>query len=170
MKSPRLVLVCCVMASVLAVGACAGPQQTQPTSAPTVGSTPPAAVAAGTPAVRYMADAVQDGHSMAIGISVDGDSVAAYACNGVDDEAWFFGKTRQGAIPLTSKFRDTLSADTRGANLTGTLDMNGVEYPFTALPVSGPAGMYTAAVNNTRASWIVRPDKSVTAVQFDVGT
>jgi len=106
---------------------------------------------------------------MAIGISVDGTSVAAYACNGINDEAWFFGDTKGGAIDLNSKFRDRLQANTTGSELTGELTMNGITYPFTAVPVTGAAGMYTAAVNDTRSSWIVRPDGSVTAVKFDVG-
>jgi ATP-dependent DNA ligase len=32
-----------------------------------------------------------------------------------------------------------------------------------------PAGMYTAALDGSRASWIVRPDGSVTGVQFNGG-
>jgi hypothetical protein len=34
--------------------------------------------------------------------------------------------------------------------------MNDVNYDFTAPPVSSPAGMYTAALDDSRASWIVR--------------
>ena len=49
-----------------------------------------------------------DGKKMAIGISVDGKQITAYACNGVDDEAWFFGNQANGAIDITSKFQDTL--------------------------------------------------------------
>ena len=37
-----------------------------------------------------------DGKTMTIGISVDGDQIAAYACNGTDDEAWFFGNQTDG--------------------------------------------------------------------------
>ena len=47
--------------------------------------------------------------------------------------------------------------------------MNGVTYTFTAAPVSAPAGMYTAELDGVRASWIVRPDGSVTGVQFNGG-
>lgn len=116
---------------------------------------------------RYMADATSaDGAGMAIGISVDGGSVAAYACNGTDDEAWFFGEQSDGAIELTSRMRDTLKAEVDGTGVTGTVTMNGIEFPFTADAVTGLAGMYTADADGVRASWVVRPDGSATGVQF----
>ena len=116
---------------------------------------------------RYMADmSAPDGKTMTIGISVDGSEVAAYACNGTDDEAWFFGEQTEGAIDLKSRFRDTLAADFNGTDLNGQVTMNGVEYVFTAASVTGVAGMYTAESAGTRASWVVRPDGSATGVQF----
>jgi hypothetical protein len=48
--------------------------------------------------------------------------------------------------------------------------MNGVAYKFTAAPVSGAAGMYTADFEGARASWVVRPDGSATGVQFSPAT
>jgi hypothetical protein len=116
-----------------------------------------------------MADMEADGKKMAIGISVDGNQITAYACNGVDDEAWFFGNQANGAIDITSKFKDTLSASFNGTDVTGDLTMNGTKYAFTANSVAAPAGMYTAALDGVRASWIVRPDGSVTGVQFNGG-
>jgi hypothetical protein len=116
-----------------------------------------------------MADMEKDGKKMTIGISVDGNDITAYACNGVDDEAWFFGNQAAGAIDIKNKFRDTLNASFTGSDVKGALTMNGVSYDFTAAPVSAPAGMYTAALDGVRASWIVRPDGSVTGVQFNGG-
>jgi hypothetical protein len=116
-----------------------------------------------------MADTEADGKKMTIGISVDGDKVTAYACNGVDDEAWFFGNQTEGGIDITSKFRDTLNASFDGSDVKGDLTMNGVTYDFTAAPVSAPAGMYTADLDGVRASWIVRPDGTVIGVQFNGG-
>lgn len=116
---------------------------------------------------RYMADmTAADGKTMTIGISVDGPEVAAYACNGTDDEAWFFGNQTDGAIDLKSRFRDTLDAQFDGTDVTGEVTMDGVEYVFTAASVSGVAGMYTAESAGTRASWVVRPDGSAIGVQF----
>ncbi|MBU8811264.1 hypothetical protein KL953_20505 [Mycolicibacterium goodii] len=149
------------------------------TESATSATTTPAATTAATPSeapaplpqsIRYMADMpTPDGKTMSIGISVDGDMVTAYACNGVDDESWFFGNQSDGDIDITSKFRDTLKADMTADDAKGELTMNGVNYTFTAMPVSEPAGMYTAAFEGVRASWIVHPDGSVTGVQFNGG-
>ena len=106
---------------------------------------------------------------MTIGIAVDGAEVAAYACNGTDDEAWFFGNQTDGKIDITSRFRDTLSAEFDGTDVEGDLTMNGVSYEFTAPAVPAPAGMYTAAADGVRASWVVRPDGSAIGVQFNGG-
>jgi hypothetical protein len=110
-----------------------------------------------------------DGKTMSIGISVDGTSIAAYACNGTDDEAWFFGNQADGKIDIKSRFRDTLRANFTGNDVQGDLIMNGVAYKFTAAPVSGVTGMYTAESNGVRASWVVREDGSAIGVQFNGG-
>ena len=116
---------------------------------------------------RFMADMVAaDGKTMTIGISVDGSDIAAYACNGTDDEAWFFGNQTDGKVDVKSRFRDTLQAEFAGNEVTGEVTMNEVEYDFTANAVSGLAGMYTADYEGVRDSWVVRPDGSVTGVQF----
>ncbi|MCW2516375.1 MAG: hypothetical protein JWR11_5417 [Mycobacterium sp.] len=153
------------------LSACSGTSSTE--ASPSSSSTPSSAT---TPAsfpqsARYMADMEADGKKMTIGISVDGDQIAAYACNGIDDEAWFFGNQAEGAIDITSKFHDTLAASFNGlgSDVTGDLTMNGTKYAFTAAAVAAPAGMYTADLDGARASWIVRPDGSVTGVQFNGG-
>lgn len=155
------------MLALAALSACSSGTSTEATSTSQASS-----AAAPTPfpkSARYMADIKKDGKVMAIGISVDGNEITAYACNGVDDEAWFFGNQAEGKIDITSKFRDTLAASLNGSDVKGDLVMNGVTYDFTAAPVSSPAGMYTAALDGSRASWIVRPDGSVTGVQFNGG-
>ncbi|MGE2720718.1 hypothetical protein [Mycolicibacterium celeriflavum] len=117
---------------------------------------------------RYVADMKSpDGKAMTIGISVDGAQVAAYACNGTDDEAWFFGEQADGKIDLKSRFRDTLSARFDGTGVEGDLTMNGVTYQFTAAPVSNDAGVYTADLDGVRASWVVREDGSAVGVQLN---
>lgn len=151
--------------------ACSGGTATEAASTP---SGSPSAVV--TPSLkpfpqtaRFMADTEKDGKPMTIGISIDGDEITAYACNGVDDEAWFFGNQADGAIDIENRFRDTLKASFNGDDVAGDLTMNGVTYAFTAASVSGTAGMYTADLDGVRASWIVRPDGSVTGVQFNGG-
>jgi hypothetical protein len=153
------------------LSACSGGSTTEAKSTPA-----PATIEAPTPttfpqSARYVADMkAADGKTMTIGISVDGADIAAYACNGTDDEAWFFGNQTDGKIDITSRFRDTLKAQFNGTDVEGDLTMNGVAYKFTAAPVSGVAGMYTADLDGVRASWVVREDGSAIGVQFDAAT
>ena len=134
-------------------------------------ATPAPATASPFPqSAKYIADTKSaDGKPMVIGIAVDGDKIAAYACNGTDDEAWFFGNQKDGKIDITSKFKDTLQAEFDGKDVVGDLTMNGVAFTFSAPSVPAPAGMYTADLNGVRASWVVRPDGSATGVQFNGG-
>lgn len=168
MRTPTRTLLAGLSALValVALSGCTG-NSAQEASSPDE-SAPETSTATTFPAsARYMADmTAPDGATMTIGVSVDGAEVAAYACNGTDDEAWFFGNQSDGAIDLKSRFRDTLVADFNGTDLTGEVTMNGVQYTFTAASVSGVAGMYTAESEGVRASWVVRPDGSATGVQF----
>jgi hypothetical protein len=163
------------VSALLALGtlsACSGGTSTEATNTSEAVTTPPAKTATPFPqSARYVADMkAADGKTMTIGISVDGASIAAYACNGTDDEAWFFGNQADGKIDIKSRFRDTLRAEFNGTDVAGDLTMNGVAYKFTAPPVSGAAGMYTADFEGVRASWVVRPDDSATGVQFSATT
>jgi hypothetical protein len=162
------------VSSLIAVGtlsACSGGTTTEATNTSEAITTPPATAKPFPQSARYMADMkAPDGKTMTIGISVDGASVAAYACNGTDDEAWFFGNQSDGKIDIRSRFRDTLKGEFTGTDVAGDLTMNGVPYKFTAAPASGVAGMYTADFEGVRASWVVRPDGSATGVQFSPST
>ena len=149
------------------LSACSGGSSTEASSSSS--PSPSSAPAPSPKAATYVADMEADGKKMTIGISVDGDQIAAYACNGVDDEAWFFGTQSDGKVDVTNKFRDTLAASFAGSDLTGTVVMNGTNYTFTAAAVADPAGVYTVDLDGIRSSWIVRPDGSVTGVQFNGG-
>lgn len=151
------------------LSACSGGSSTEASSSSEAPTTTTAAASDAFPqSARYIADmTAADGKTMTIGISVDGAEVAAYACNGTNDEAWFFGNQTDGKIDIKSRFRDTLKADFDGTNVEGDLNMNGVAYQFTAAPVSGDAGMYTADVDGVRASWVVREDGSAIGVQIN---
>ncbi|WP_099037408.1 hypothetical protein [Mycobacterium neglectum] len=158
------------ISALLALGtlaACSGGSSNEASSSPEAPGTTTTASNSFPQSARYIADmTAADGKTMTIGISVDGDEVAAYACNGTDDEAWFFGNQTDGSIDIKSRFRDTLQAEFDGGNVDGDLNMNGVAYQFTAAPVTGDAGMYTAELDGTRASWVVRENGSAVGVQF----
>jgi hypothetical protein len=162
------------VSALLALGtlsACSGGKTTEATNTSEAVTTPSATAQPFPQSARYVADMkAADGKTMTIGISVDGASIAAYACNGTDDEAWFFGNQADGKIDIKSRFRDTLKAEFTGTDVAGDLTMNGVAYTFTAAPVSGVAGMYTADFEGTRASWVVREDESAIGVQFSATT
>ena len=146
---------------------CSGGSSTEATSSPSQPAPTTSAEVRVPESARYMADMVAaDGKTMTIGISVDGAEIAAYACNGTDDEAWFFGNQTDGKIDVKSRFRDTLQAEFDGDTVSGEVTMNEVDYDFTANAVSGLAGMYTAESGGVRASWVVRPDGTATGVQF----
>ncbi len=152
------------------LSACSSGTSTDSTTTSEAATTTSASAAAAPfpQSAKYIADmTAADGKTMTIGIAVDGAEVAAYACNGTDDEAWFFGTQTDGDIDITSKFRDTLKAEFNGTDVEGDLTMNGVAYEFTAPAVPAPAGMYTAAVDGSRASWVIRPDGSAIGVQFN---
>jgi hypothetical protein len=154
------------------LSACSGGTSTEATSTSEAAPATTTATESAFPqTARYVADMkAADGKTMTIGISVDGADIAAYACNGTDDEAWFFGNQTDGKIDITSRFRDTLTARFNGTDVEGDVTMNGVAYEFTAAPVSGVAGMYTADVDGVRASWVVREDGSAIGVQFSPTT
>jgi hypothetical protein len=150
------------------LSACSGGSTTEATEATSATSQPAAATAEAFPtSARYIADMpMADGKTMTLGVAVDGEKVVAYACDGTDDEAWFFGNQTDGDLDITGKFRDTLKASYDGKDVVGDLTMNGVSYKFSAPQVADPAGMYTADLDGVRASWVVRPDNTATGVQF----
>ena len=152
------------VAATLALGtvaACSGGSGTETTSpAPSVAKSFPQSA-------HYIADIpMADGKTMTIGVAVEGDKVAAYACDGSSDEAWFFGTQKDGSLDITSKYQDTVKASFDGTDVAGELKMNDVQMAFRATPALAPAGMYTAEADGIRASWVVRADNSMTGVQF----
>ncbi len=128
---------------------------------------PPAVEAVAFPASgSYLADLPgQDGMTTSMAITVDGDDVAAYATNGVNDEAYFSGAEHNGSIDLTSTYQDHLVAAFDGTAVNGTVTMNDVAQPFTAPAVAAPAGIYTIELGDSRAAWVVRPDRSMVGME-----
>jgi hypothetical protein len=114
----------------------------------------------------YIADMPgRDGMTTTMAITVDGDNVAAYATNGVDDEAYFTGTEQDGSIDLTSKYQDHVVGAFDGTAVNGTLTMNDVAQSYAAPAVSAPAGIYTTEMGDARASWVVRPDRTMMGTQ-----
>jgi hypothetical protein len=113
----------------------------------------------------YVADVPGADGTMTMAIAVDGNDVVVFATNGVDDQAYFSGTEQDGSIDLTSTGQDRLTAAFDGTAVNGTLTTNDVAQSFAAQAVSVPAGMYTAELGDTRASWVVRTDQSIVGTQ-----
>ena len=109
----------------------------------------------------------KDGTMMTMAIAVAGEKIVAYTTNGTTDEAWFFGTQKDGRLDLMSMYGDNLEASLDGNTVSGTVTMNetgAAPVTFAATSVAAPAGMYTAAHENSRATWVVRPDHTITGV------
>lgn len=107
------------------------------------------------------------GETVTMAISTSGDKVMAYATNGTDDDAYFFGAQRDGHMHLMSVYGDELTASFDGTAIAGEVTMNedsSAPIDFSAARVEEPAGIYTAAVGTTRATYIVRANRSAVGV------
>jgi hypothetical protein len=141
--------------------ACGGGAE-QP-SAPTTTQAAPTTTAAAMPeSATFTAEMPVEGHPMmSLAVEVAGDNVVAYACNGTDDAAYFWGTQKNGVMELTSPYQDKITATFDGTDLTGSLTMNEPDAKpmnFRAARATGPAGIYTATMGDARASWVVMSD------------
>ena len=147
-----------------ALTACSGgsPQVASPTSAITSAAAPMPSSA------TFIADMPEkDGTTMTMAIAVAGEKVVAYMTNGTNDEAYFVGTQKDGHVDLMSMYGDDLEASFDGTSVAGTVAMNetgSAPVKFAASSVAAPAGIYTVAHDNARASWVVRPDHTMTGV------
>ena len=108
-----------------------------------------------------------NGSTMTMAIAVEGENVVAYATNGTNNEAYFFGTQKDGQMELMSMYADEIKASFDGSNINGEMAMNdegATVQKFAATRVQAPAGMYTAARGNSRATWIVRPNNTTVGV------
>lgn len=148
------------VAAVAVIAACGGGA---------VGSVAGAAPTSSPVSVTYLADLPGEpaGKPMTMAITTKDDEIVAYATNGTDDDAYFFGTRNGDGMHLMSIYGDTLTASFDGTGIDGQLTMNeGGSTPmgFAASRVQEPAGIYTAAVGATRVGYIVRPDRSAIGV------
>jgi hypothetical protein len=136
-----------------------------PAPAPAASSVAASSVAPMPKAATFLADMPEpDGTTMTMAVTVEDGKAVAYATNGTDVDAYFFGTEANGKIDLMSMYADNITASFDGTKLSGEMTMNekgAAPVNFTAASVSAPAGIYTATHNNARASFIVRPDQSM---------
>jgi len=120
------------------------------------------------PSATFIADVPEtNGATMTMAVTVEGDNVVAYATNGTNNEAYFFGTQKDGQMDLMSMYGDEVKASFDGTNVTGEMTMNETDAPplkFAASSVAAPAGIYAATHDTARATWVVRPDHTMTGV------
>ena len=116
----------------------------------------------------FIADVPEaNGQLLTMAVTVEGDKVVAYATDGTNDEAYFFGTQTDGEMDLMSMYGDNLKGSFDGGKLNGEVTMNepqAAPVAFAASTVAAPAGLYTAAQGNARATFVVRPDRTMTGV------
>ncbi len=153
-KVPRVMVLCGTFAVAL-TAACSSPTE-QPAQSSEV-SMPESA--------NFVADvATSDGSTVTMAIAVQGKDVVGYATNGVDEQTYLVGTQENGQVSLTSGLGGTLTGSFDGDALSGDLvlgEANAAALSFKAPEVQEPAGLYTATTGSDRASWVVRPDRTM---------
>jgi serine/threonine-protein kinase len=109
-----------------------------------------------------------------VAIAVRDGKAIAYVCDGRTKEAWLRGDVADdGTMRLTSSPKgSTLTGTLAGSHITGSVQLPGRTWKFTAAKAVKPSGLYraTARVSGAKVEggWIVLPDgKQVGIVDRD---
>ncbi len=103
------------------------------------------------------------GDQVTLAVATDGDSAAAYVCNGRTVEAWLQGSVNGNQVTLTGRGGASLAGSLSGLAMFGTVTVSaGQSFPFSAELSPRPAGVYQARITvnglATRIGWAVLPD------------
>jgi serine/threonine-protein kinase len=128
---------------------------------PTKTSRPPSPTPTPPPDADYAGRTDDD--SAAIAVTLRDGKAIAYFCDGRDKESWLEGDVEDdGGMKLTGKDGAELNGTLKGGSVSGTADIGGQEYGFTADRTNKPSGLYRATANVRGAEvdggWIVLPD------------
>ncbi|MBE8476604.1 hypothetical protein [Streptomyces justiciae] len=105
-----------------------------------------------------------DDDSSAVAVSLRDGRAIAYFCDGRDKESWLKGDVEDdGSMKLTGKGGAELNGTLKqGKRISGTVDIGGGHYTFTADKAIKPSGLYraTATVRSAKfdGGWIVLKD------------
>ncbi|NUO42227.1 MAG: hypothetical protein HOV82_09325 [Streptomyces sp.] len=105
-----------------------------------------------------------DDDSSAVAVSLRDGRAIAYFCDGRDKESWLKGDVEDdGTMKLTGKGGAELNGTLKaGKRISGTVDIGGGHYAFTADKAIKPSGLYraTATVRDAKfdGGWIVLKD------------
>lgn len=79
-----------------------------------------------------------------IALTTTNGSSLSYVCDSKQTATWFNGPVTNNAIDITAPNGDKLKATLATSGATGTLTLSGKDFPFTAAPAKGDAGLYRA--------------------------
>ncbi|MDQ1044260.1 hypothetical protein [Streptomyces sp. V4I2] len=133
-----------------------------PTPTRTTASPSPSPSRTQIPDADYAGRTTDDSASVAVTLR-DGKAIA-YFCDGRAKESWLKGDVEDdGTMKLTGKHGAELNGTLKdGKRISGTVDIDGGQYAFTADKAKKPSGLYraTATVRGAKVDggWIVLPD------------
>ncbi|WP_326583822.1 hypothetical protein OG889_35580 [Streptomyces sp. NBC_00481] len=136
------------------------PASAPPSPSPTKASKSPSPTPTPPPDADYAGRTDDD--SAAIAVTLRDGKAVAYFCDGRDKESWLKGDVADdGGMKLTSRDGAELNGTLKGGSVSGTVDVGGQEYGFTADRTVKPSGLYRATANVRGAEvdggWIVLP-------------
>jgi hypothetical protein len=154
----------------------AAPGAAAPGAAPEAGAAPGAGAppAPGAAAEPFPAQAKYTGHTdgikAAIAVTVRGDKVSAYLCDGKSIEGWYQGTASGGSLRAKGRGTNALTGSLSGGTLSGTVSAGGKSWSYTAAPSAAPAGLYRSKTPNATVGWIKDSNGQVTGLSNEGGT
>ncbi|MBB3036748.1 hypothetical protein [Hoyosella altamirensis] len=112
----------------------------------------------------YVIEMPSEQGPLVLGIAVEDDAAIAYACDGADVEIWLRGEVTGDSLELTGRDNSSVTGSYFNGAVDGVFALADQEWDFIAEAQSPPAALY-AFGTDTRVSWIVQQDGSVTGVQ-----
>jgi hypothetical protein len=97
-----------------------------------------------------------------IALTTTNGTSLSYVCDSKQTATWFNGPVTNNALDITAANGNHLKANLTANGATGTLTLGGKDFPFTAAPAKGDAGLFRAEqeVNGGKVigGWIVNLD------------
>jgi hypothetical protein len=143
-----------------------------PAAAPPAAAPPAAAQAAAAQPFpgRAKYTGYTDGNHAALAVTVRGDKVSAYLCDGKTFEAWYQGGSAGGKLDAKGRGANVLTGSLSGGTLSGTVSAGGRSWTYTAAPAAAPAGLYRSKTPTATTGWIKDSNGRVTGLMNSGGT
>jgi hypothetical protein len=134
----------------LALVACGGSAAPTNTAAPAANAIPNAFVG------------TIPGTDAMIALTTTNGTSLSYVCDSKQVSTWFSGPVSANALDITAANGNHLKATLAASGATGTVTLGGKDFPFTAAPAKGDAGLFRAEqeINGGKlvGGWIVNTD------------